>query len=73
MDLETLAIAKAYTDSHGGGGTNDYNQLRNKPTINGKPLNGDTSLDDLDVQEKGDYADAPLSNTDIEELLNNFS
>lgn len=33
----------------GGGGTNDYNALINKPTINGKTVEGNVTSDDLDV------------------------
>lgn len=40
-------------DSGGGsGGTKDYNQLINKPTINGHELAGDMNADDLDLAEK---------------------
>ena len=52
--------------------TNDYNRLINKPQINSVELIGNKSLDDLDIQVKGDYPDMPLSNNEIEELLNNF-
>ena len=33
----------------GGGGTNDYNALINKPTINGKTVEGNVTSDDLGV------------------------
>lgn len=52
--------------------TNDYNRLINKPQINSVELIGNKSLDELDIQVKGDYPDMPLSNNEIEELLNNF-
>lgn len=52
--------------------TNDYNKLINKPQINSVELIGNKSLDELDIQVKGDYPDMPLSNNEIEELLNNF-
>lgn len=35
----------------GGGGTNDYNQLTNKPSINGVELVGDMSSQDLGLGE----------------------
>ena len=38
----------------GGGGTKDYNELINKPTINGHELIGDMNADDLDLEEKKD-------------------
>lgn len=53
--------------------TNDYNRLINKPQINSVELIGNKSLDELDIQVKGDYPDMPLSNNEIEELLNNFA
>lgn len=53
--------------------TNDYNRLVNKPQINSVELIGNKSLDELDIQVKGDYPDMPLSNNEIEELLNNFA
>ena len=37
----------------GGGGTNDYNQLINKPTLNGVPLEGD--MVSKDVKVEADY------------------
>ena len=33
----------------GGTGTNDYNALINKPTINGKTVEGNVTSDDIDV------------------------
>lgn len=36
----------------GSGGTSDYSKLSNKPQINGIELNGDSSLDLLDIQGK---------------------
>lgn len=47
----------ASLESGGGtGGTDDYNELDNKPSINNVPLEGSKSLDDLGIQKKGDYA-----------------
>lgn len=45
-------------DGQGGGegGTSDYTKLTNKPSINGIELNGNKSLDDLNIQHKGNYA-----------------
>ena len=34
----------------GGGGTTDYNQLSNKPTINGRIVSGDLTSEELDVE-----------------------
>ena len=51
------------------GGTGDYNQLINKPAINGVELVGELSLETLGVQPAGNYPNAPLSDEDLEELL----
>lgn len=45
----------------GGGGTNDYNQLINKPQINGVTLQGNYSADDLDI---GGYNDVQYDQED---------
>ena len=42
----------------GSGGTSDYNDLENKPSIAGVTLTGDKSLEDLGIQ-----ADAPTSSS----------
>lgn len=47
----------------------DYNQLTNKPIINGVELTGELSLEDLGIQPAGNYPNAPLSDSDIEDLL----
>lgn len=33
----------------GGGGTGDYNQLANRPSVNGRILEGNVTSDDIDV------------------------
>ena len=40
----------------GGTGTTDYNDLENKPRINGTELSGDKTLEELGIQQKGEYA-----------------
>ena len=42
VSLATLALAKEYTDSHGGGGggTDNYNDLTHLPTVNGTEFKG---------------------------------
>jgi hypothetical protein len=52
-------------------GVKNYNLLENKPKINNVVLQGDKTLDELGVQPKGNYADEILSNSEIEELLEN--
>jgi hemolysin activation/secretion protein len=63
ITLETAATA----------GDNNYNNLYNKPLINDVVLVGNRSLDDLNIQVKGDYPDEALTNQEIEDLLENFS
>lgn len=41
----------------------DYNNLENKPAINGKTLQGNIQSDDLDIG-------VPLTNQEIENLIN---
>lgn len=45
----------------GGGGTVDYNQLENKPSINSHVLVGNLSADDLDI---GGYNDVQYDSED---------
>lgn len=47
---EIIAFVKSYVASHGGGGgggTTNYNQLSNRPQINGTTLTGNKSASDL--------------------------
>lgn len=52
---------KITTGGGGGGGTTDYNQLTNKPSINGVTLSGNKTSDDIDV--------APESRIEGEQLI----
>ena len=49
MDNETYAAAVAYVKAHGGGGggSSDYDDLINKPQINGHELTGNKTGADL--------------------------
>lgn len=49
----------------GDGGTYNYNRLINKPSINEVVLEGNKSLEALDIQTTNTYA----SNTDIDDLF----
>lgn len=51
----------------------DYEKLINKPQINNVELIKNKTLDQLGIQQKGDYPHESLSNAEIEELLNNFA
>lgn len=44
------------TSSSSSSGTSDYNDLTNKPSINGVELSGNKTLTELGIQPKGDYA-----------------
>ena len=50
----------------------DYNDLTNKPTINGKELSGDLTLEDIGAQPAGDYASQSLTPEDVDELINSL-
>jgi len=52
----------------GSGGTSDYEDLDNKPSINNVELNGNKSLNDLGIQPSGNYAlesDIPTKISDL--------
>lgn len=51
-------------------GTNNYNQLINKPSINDVELIGNKTLDNLGIQEKGNYANTRVTNLEIDNLFN---
>lgn len=53
--------------------THDYEDAENKPQINGIELIENKTLEELGIQQTGDYPHQSLSNTDIEILLNNFT
>lgn len=54
-------------------GTNNYRKLIYKPSINNVTLIDNKTSQELGLQPEGDYPYESLSNTDIEELLENFS
>lgn len=47
LDVITLELAKASGGGGGGGGTTNYNQLSNKPQINGHTLSGNKTTSEL--------------------------
>lgn len=55
IDVETFAIAKKYTDKKVGSSSpstpssSNYDDLKNKPSINGKELTGNLSSDEIGV------------------------
>ena len=46
-----------------------YNELTDKPKIEGTTLKGTMSLEDLGIQPAGNYPHSPLSNAELDELL----
>lgn len=52
----------------GGGGTSDYEDLDNKPSINNVELSGNKSLNDLGIQPAGSYALASDIPTNLSQL-----
>lgn len=50
MDLHDIAMAAAMAGGSGSGGTSDYTQLTNKPSINGTILIGNKTLSDLGIE-----------------------
>ena len=58
ISVETLALAKKYTDESGGGGggsgTSNYNQLTNLPQINGVTLSGNKTAAELSLATSTD-------------------
>jgi hypothetical protein len=51
--VEELLLAIHDQGGGGGGGTTDYNQLTNKPSINGTTLQGDLTLEDIGAASNG--------------------
>lgn len=59
-----------------GGGTSDYLQLENKPYINNIELTGNKTLEDLNIQPKGDYlTEIPseyVTENELNDAINNI-
>lgn len=51
--VEEYLLAIKDQGGGGGGGTTDYNQLTNKPSINGTTLQGDLTLEDIGAASNG--------------------
>ena len=65
MSVKESGVDIGKDEQGGGGGTSDYNELTNKPRINGNQLIGDKNSElDLDIPE----AD-PLTNTQFNTLM----
>ena len=63
LDNETYAAAVAYVKAHGGGGgTSNYNDLTNKPRINGDTLTGNKTSANLGIHDVKIVGDALVIN-----------
>lgn len=75
VDGTTITINNGVISSSGGSGevgTTNFNDLINKPQINGVELSGNKTLDNLGIQAKGDYAlKSDISNLATKSELNN--
>ena len=49
MNARSLVIGRKVAEASGAGGTRDYEELENKPSINGVELTGDTNLTAEDI------------------------
>lgn len=49
-----------------------YSELSNKPKINDVTLNGNKTLNELNIQPKGNYADSRITNMEIENIFNDW-
>lgn len=49
--------------------TGDYGQLTGKPGINGVILDGDKTSAELSLQPAGEYADAPITHSEIDDII----
>ena len=65
--MHTLTLATPIVRD---GGTADYDQLTHKPIINGVVVQGNLSLDNLGIQPIGNYPTSPLTEEDIERIIN---
>lgn len=76
IDVETFAIAKKYTDKKVGSSssstsTSNYDDLKNKPSINGKELTGSLSSDEIGVSSKDHNHDEKYASKDSEHAHSN--
>lgn len=64
-----IELVNAPSGGGSGTGTSDYNDLTNKPQINGVSLSGNRTLDQLGIQAKGNYLttipDIYVTDTDL--------
>lgn len=68
INNETLLGEGNINITGGSGGTSDYEDLNNKPSINNVELSGNKSLNDLGIQPAGSYALASDIPTNLSQL-----
>ena len=59
-------VYKLSEGGSGGGGTSNYNDLTNKPSINGVTLTGNKTTSDLSLQDKMQYSTMPTASAENE-------
>ena len=57
------------TGGSGSGGTSDYNELENIPTLNGKPIQGDLTTADFGIENGKDYILTESDKAEIAEII----
>lgn len=68
ITLDQQGSTLTINSTGGGGGTSNYNNLTNKPSINNITLSGNKTLSDLGIQPAGNYAlesDVPTKTSDL--------
>lgn len=64
LNMAAAAEVESIEQTGGGGGTLNYNDLYNKPQINGVELSGNKSLDNLGIQAKITFDSAPTQDSE---------
>lgn len=64
LNMTAAADVESIEQTSGGGGTLNYNELYNKPQINGTELSGNKSLDNLGIQAKLTFDSAPTEDSE---------
>lgn len=64
LNMATVTDVESIEQNSGGGGTLNYNDLYNKPQINGIELVGNKSLDNLGIQAKLTFDSAPTEDSE---------
>lgn len=68
----TKGYVKKHSGGGGGGGTSNYNDLSNKPSINGVTLSGNKTSEDLGISGGGGLAFHTCNQYESEDVLTNI-